>query len=94
MQDTKYLEIIKAPVITEKSQIAKEAGQYTFKIDPRANKTEIKAAIEKIFDVKVTSIKTINEKPKKRRVGRYTGMTNRSKKAIVTLKEGQTIDLG
>ena len=40
------------------------------------------------------SIKTINEKPKKRRVGRYTGMTNRSKKAIVTLKEGQTIDLG
>ena len=76
MQDTKYLEIIKAPVITEKSQIAKEAGQYTFKVDPRANKTEIKAAIEKIFDVKVTSIKTINEKPKKRRVGRYTGMTN------------------
>ena len=94
MQDTKYLEIIKAPVITEKSQIAKEAGQYTFKVDPRANKTEIKAAIEKMFDVKVTSIKTINEKPKKRRVGRYTGMTNRSKKAIVTLKEGQTIDLG
>ena len=94
MQDTKYLEIIKAPVITEKSQIAKEAGQYTFKVDPRANKTEIKAAIEKIFAVKVTSIKTINEKPKKRRVGRYTGMTNRSKKAIVTLKEGQTIDLG
>ena len=94
MQDTKYLEIIKAPVITEKSQIAKEAGQYTFKVDPRANKTEIKAAIEKIFDVKVTSNKTINEKPKKRRVGRYTGMTNRSKKAIVTLKEGQTIDLG
>ena len=94
MQDTKYLEIIKAPVITQKSQIAKEAGQYTFKVDPRANKTEIKAAIEKIFDVKVTSIKTINEKPKKRRVGRYTGMTNRSKKAIVTLKEGQTIDLG
>ena len=94
MQDTKYWEIIKAPVITEKSQIAKEAGQYTFKVDPRANKTEIKAAIEKIFDVKVTSIKTINEKPKKRRVGRYTGMTNRSKKAIVTLKEGQTIDLG
>ena len=94
MQDTKYLEIIKAPVITEKSQIAKEAGQYTFKVDPRANKTEIKAAIEKIFDVKVTSIKTINEKPKKRRVGRYTGLTNRSKKAIVTLAEGQTIELG
>lgn len=94
MKDTKYLEIIKAPVITEKSQMAKENGQYTFKVDPRANKTEIKSAIEKIFKVKVTSIKTLNEKPKKRRVGRYTGLTNRSKKAIVTLAEGQTIDLG
>ena len=94
MKDTKYLEIIKAPVITEKSQIAKEEGKYTFKVDPKANKTEIKSAIEKIFNVKVTSIKTINEKPKKRRVGRYTGLTNRSKKAIVTLQDGQTIDLG
>ena len=94
MKDTKYLDIIKAPVITEKSQIAKEEGKYTFKVDPKANKTEIKAAIEKIFKVKVTSIKTLNEKPKKRRVGRYTGLTNRSKKAIVTLAEGQTIDLG
>ncbi len=94
MKDTKYLDIIKAPVITEKSQMAKENGQYTFKVDPTANKTEIKSAIEKIFKVKVTSIKTLNEKPKKRRVGRYTGLTNRSKKAIVTLAEGQTIDLG
>ena len=94
MKDTKYLEIIKAPVITEKSMKAKEEGQYTFKVDPKANKTEIKSAIEKIFKVKVTSNKTLNEKPKKRRVGRYTGLTNRSKKAIVTLAEGQTIDLG
>lgn len=94
MQDTKYLEIIKAPVITEKSNAAKEAGKYTFKVDPKANKTEIKTAIEKIFKVKVVSIQTINEKVKKRRVGRYTGLTNRSKKAIVTLAEGQTIDLG
>ena len=94
MEDTKYLDIIKAPVITEKSQIEKEAGQYTFKVDPKANKTEIKSAIEKIFNVKVSSIKTMNEKPKKRRVGRYSGMSNRSKKAIVTLKDGQTIDLG
>ena len=63
--DTKYLDIIKAPVITEKS-----------------------------FNVKVVDIKTINEKPKKKRVGRYTGLTNRSKKAVVTLAEGQTIELG
>jgi len=94
MKDTKYLEIIKAPVITEKSEIAREAGKFTFKVDPRANKLEIKEAIEKIFNVKVTSIRTLNVKPKKRRVGRYTGLTNRTKKAIVTLAEGQTIDLG
>ena len=94
MKDTKYLDIIKAPVITEKSQLAKEEGKYTFKVDPKANKIEIKSAIEKIFNVKVKSIRTMNEKPKKRRVGRYTGLTNRSKKAIVTLEDGQTIDLG
>ena len=93
MRDTKYLEIIKAPVITEKSMADKENGKYTFKVDPRANKIEIKNAIEKIFNVKVTSIRTLNVKPKKRRVGRYTGLTNRTKKAIVTLAEGQTIDL-
>ena len=94
MKDTKYLEILKAPVITEKSENEKANGKYTFKVDPRANKLEIKEAIEKIFNVKVTSIRTINVKPKKRRVGRYNGLTNRSKKAIVTLEEGQTIDLG
>lgn len=93
--DTKYLEIIKAPVITEKSanQVEKEQ-KYVFKVDPKSNKTEIKLAIEKLFNVKVESISTINVKPKKRRVGRYSGLTNRTKKAIVKLAEGQTIDLG
>ena len=94
MKDLKYLEILKAPVITEKSQIAKSEGKYTFKVDPKATKLEIKEAIEKIFNVKVTSIRTMNVKPKKRRVGRYTGLTTRYKKAIVSLAEGQTIDLG
>ena len=92
--NTKYLEIIKAPVITEKSQNAMQNGQYTFKVDPRADKTEIKIAIEKLFNVKVVKISTVNEQTKKKRVGRYTGLTNRSKKAIVTLAEGQTIELG
>jgi len=92
--DTKYLEIIKAPVITEKSgNLGQERGQYVFKVDSKSNKTEIKMAIEKIFNVKVEQIRTINVKPKKRRVGRYTGLTNRYKKAIVTLKEGQSIEL-
>ena len=94
MKDTKYLDIVKAPVITEKSETAKNSGKYTFKVDPKANKIEIKEAIEKLFNVKVTSIRTLNVKPKKRRVGRYSGLTNRTKKAIVTLAEGQTIDLG
>lgn len=92
--NTKYLEIIKAPVITEKSAMLAQEGKYAFKVDPRANKTEIKMAIEKLFNVKVEEISTINVVPKKRRVGRYSGMSNRCKKAIVKLAEGQTIDLG
>ena len=93
--DTKYLEIIKAPVITEKgSTLAQEEGKYLFKVDPKATKSEIKDAVEKIFKVKVERITTINVKPKKRRVGRYAGMTNKYKKAIVKLAEDQTIDLG
>ena len=92
--NTKYLEIVKAPVITEKAAfLGQERGQYIFKVDPKANKTEIKQAIEKLFNVKVQEIRTVNVKPKKRRVGRYAGLTNRSKKAIVTLAEGQTIEL-
>ena len=94
MKDTKYLEIIKAPIITEKAEAEKMNGKYTFLVSEKANKTEIKQAIEKIFDVHVKSIKTLNIKTKKRRVGRYTGLTNRGKKAIVTLGEGETIELG
>ena len=93
MKDTKYLEIIKAPVITEKSQAAQAEGKYTFKVDPKATKLEIKAAVEKIFNVKVTDVRTMNVKPKKRRVGRYTGKTKTYKKAIVTLKDGYSIEL-
>lgn len=92
--DTKYLEIIKAPVITEKSVVIAQNGKYVFKVDSRANKIEIKQAIEKIFNVHVKEIRTINVKPKKRRVGRYTGLTNRCKKAIVKLAEGEEINLG
>ena len=93
--DTKYLEIIKAPVVTEKStKLGQVEGKYLFKVDSKATKTEIKSAIEKIFKVKVDSVQTINAKTKKRRVGRYAGMSNKYKKAIVKLAEGQTNDLG
>lgn len=90
--DTKYLEIIKAPVVTEKANYMGQDNSYQFYVDPKANKTEIKLAIEKIFNVKVLDIRTINVHPKKRRVGRYTGLTNRKKKAIVKLAQGQTIE--
>lgn len=93
--DTKYLEVLKAPVITEKgTRLGQEEGKYLFKVDPKATKDEIKNAVEKIFKVKVDSIATINVKPKKKRVGRYAGMSNKYKKAIVKLAEGQTINLG
>ena len=89
-----YREIIKAPIITEKSaNIAADGQSYVFKVDVKANKTEIKQAIEKIFNVKVSEVRTINVKPKKKRVGRYTGMTSKYKKAIVKLAEGSSIDL-
>ncbi len=92
--DTKYLEIIKAPVVTEKStRLNQDENKYVFKVDPKANKFEIKSAVEQIFKVKVVGVSTINAKTKKKRVGRYSGLTNRYKKAVVTLSEGQTIEL-
>lgn len=92
--DTKYLDIIKAPVITEKSAMEAENKLYAFYVEPKANKTEIKIAIEKLFNVKVEEIRTINVHPRKKRVGRHTGLTNRKKKAIVRLAKDQTINLG
>ncbi len=86
--------IIKAPIVTEKSaDLAQNANTYTFSVDTKANKTQIKQAIEAIFNVKVENVNTVNVRPKKKRVGRYTGTTNKVKKAIVKLKEGSSIEL-
>ncbi|EGQ3783407.1 50S ribosomal protein L23 [Staphylococcus pseudintermedius] len=85
-------DILKRPVITEKSSAAMSEDKYTFDVDVRANKTEVKKAVEEIFEVKVANVNIINYKPKKKRMGRYQGYTNKRRKAIVTLKEGQ-IDL-
>ena len=87
----KNFDVIYAPIITEKTALMANENKYAFKVDPRANKTQIKQAIESIFNVKVESINTTNSHPKKRRVGKYTGMTNKYKKAIVKLAEGNTI---
>ena len=88
---TNYRDIIIAPIITEKAAMMENENKYAFKVDVKANKTQIKQAIEKIFNVKVASINTVNSHPKKKRVGKYTGMTKKYKKAIVTLAEGNTI---
>ena len=88
---TNYLDIIIAPIITEKTAGMEAKGKYAFKVANNANKTSVKQAIEKKFNVKVVGVNISNSHPKKKRVGRYTGMTNRYKKAIVTLEKGNTI---
>jgi large subunit ribosomal protein L23 len=85
-------DILIAPVVSEKSYGLLDEGKYTFVVDPRANKTEIKVAIEQIFSVKVASVNTINRKGKTRRTKFGLGKRKDTKRAIVTLREG-TIDI-
>ena len=85
-------DILFAPVVSEKSYGLLDEGKYTFVVDPRANKTEIKVAIEQIFSVKVASVNTINRKGKTRRTKFGLGKRKDTKRAIVTLREG-TIDI-
>lgn len=85
-------DVILAPVVSEKSYNLIDQGKYTFEVDPRSNKTEIKLAIEKIFGVKVASINTLNKKGKSRRTRFGTGKRKDTKRAIVTLKSG-SIDI-
>ncbi|MBN2300217.1 MAG: 50S ribosomal protein L23 [Acholeplasmataceae bacterium] len=90
---TKYYEIIKGPIITEQStKLIEGQNRYTFKVDKKANKVEIKKAIEAIFNVKVLSVNTVNVLPKFKRMGKYEGYKPAYKKAIVKLAEGQKID--
>ena len=86
-------DIIIGPLVTEKSATNAQAGIYTFKVDKRATKTQIKKTIEKEFGVHVEKINTLLTKPKDRRVGKYTGKTKVYKKAIVSLKDGETIEM-
>ena len=89
-----YRDIIKAPIITEKSSdLAQKENTYVFSVSVKANKTEIKEAIEKLFNVTVESVNTVNVRPRKKRVGKYTGYTNKVKKAYVKLQEGSSIEL-
>ena len=85
-------DIIIAPVISEKSYSLIDQGKYTFEVDPRSNKTEIKIAIERIFDVEVDRVNTINRQGKTRRTRFGIGKRKNTKRAIVTLKSG-SIDI-
>ena len=92
--DSRYLpDIIRKPLITEKATLNLENNQYTFEVAPKATKPEIKAAIEALFEVKVTGISTMNPPRKKKRLGRFVGYKPTYKRAVVTLAEGDTIPL-
>ncbi|MCU1431786.1 MAG: Ribosomal protein [Actinotalea sp.] len=85
-------DILISPVVSEKSYGLLDEGKYTFVVDPRANKTEIKIAVEHVFGVKVAAVNTINRKGKTRRTKFGLGKRKDTKRAIVTLREG-TIDI-
>ena len=94
-----YQDVLRKPVITEKNTRLMELGQYTFEVAREANKIQIKDAVERTFNVDVLAVNVMNIRGKERRRGRGrgrtagTGRTPTRRKAIVTLKEGQTIDL-
>jgi len=87
-------EIIKRPIITEKSMLLVEnENKYTFSVDKRANKVQIANAVEELFDVKVVKVNKMNVTPKKKRVGQHQGYKPHMTKAIVTLAEGSKIEI-
>ena len=86
-------QIIKYPIITDKATRLLENNQYTFVVDRSSNKISIKSAIENLFEVKVVKVNTCHLPKKKKRVGKYTGWKSQYKKAIVTLSEGDIINL-
>lgn len=91
------MQVLKRPLITEKGTLLREQGQYVFEVEPTANKIQIKQAIQARFSVAVESVRTVRVKGKKKtqmtRKGVFVGHKPLRKKAYVTLKEGQTIDI-
>ncbi len=85
-------DVLLAPVISEKSYGLLDDNKYTFDVHPQANKTQIKIAVEKVFDVKVSSVNTLNRQGKRKRTKAGFGQRASSKRAIVTLREG-TIEI-
>jgi large subunit ribosomal protein L23 len=88
-----HYDVIRSPVITEKSTAASEHNKVIFKVASTATKSDIKAAVEALFKVKVTAVNTLVRKGKNRRFRGIAGRTGDTKRAIVTLAEGQSIDV-
>jgi large subunit ribosomal protein L23 len=88
-----YRDILLAPVISEKSYGLLDENKYTFLVQPDANKTEIKISVEKVFGVKVTGVNTLNRPGKRKRTRSGFGTRKATRRAIVTLKEGDRIDI-
>jgi large subunit ribosomal protein L23 len=86
-------DVLLRPVVSEKSYALLDEGKYTFFVDPRANKTEIRIAVERVFGVKVTGVNTLNRQGKARRTRNGAGRRKDTKRAVVTLREGDTIDI-
>ncbi len=90
---TSHYDILLRPVITEKATVLREEGNVVvFEVHPRATKPEIKKAVEKIFNVKVESVRTVIVRGKRARLGRFTGKRKNWKKAYVKLREGDHIE--
>jgi large subunit ribosomal protein L23 len=90
---TNIIDLIKYPIITDKATKLLELNQYSFAVNPKVSKTEVKIALEYLFNVKVISINTLNRPSKKRRIGKFIGNKSNYKKAIVTLATGNSINL-
>ena len=86
-------DLIRRPLLTEKAILLLENNQYVFEVVPDANKLQIKAAIEELFDVRVVAVNTFNPPRKKRRMGRFVGHRAHYKRAVVTLAAGSSIPL-
>src|SRR3982074_1864134 len=88
-----HRDVLFAPVISEKSYSLLDENKYTFDVHPDANKTQIKIAVEKVFNVKVTDVNTLNRQGKRKRTPFGYGQSKRIKRAIVTLREGDRIEV-
>lgn len=86
-------QVIVEPVISEKSYALMSEGRYTFRVNDRAHKTQIRSAVEEIFDVRVTAVRTSRVRSKPKRRGLHSGRTRAWKKAIVELAPGESIEL-